>query len=754
MVVVECTPLPKRTQIDINRLTLFRGRCLYPERSASIPIIQGPAESTVSKYYKLLHQLARFSLLVHCDQTSLFLFRDLCPDMPGPVVVSTLCAFMSYKMCQAGTVVKHHLTGEPVMSHIGHEIVADGGWNEGSTMEALHTALNRLHNLYPDLLGSKIPYKSHCADCANLFSHRVDPASPPHPCSKCFAVHGITSQVLSRGNVINDGGFQKHLVVMQKLMKAHLSEGCIQLVPGDVRDFRSHLIHESPGDHSHSLRNLQVYSMILVGINLFLRSDELLKLEFSDFVPSLTSFNSAVKKINYLVFKVKGKSDVHVHHLKLWSNKSHPELCPVTHLLLYIAMAGRTDGVLFPSLFNRNAIFEYAKFLKIIKRLCVNVGGYRDEPRIFGTHTLRKTAYLFATYGTLEQQGTSRQQATTNFAVDPICLADIMASARHSSVQNAATYSKDCVSRFRTEKSNPETSFNKQNQYLEWNPPVKMFPNTIREYERETRQRPTIMSNLPLHLAAKWFYECKLKLTEGSLVLAAVETATNCQGPQQESRQYALQVLHEMMLARFSPQEVTTANGLMQQILGSPENNTNSPQARDYFHHPAGSSQIVPFQPDPQPHGAGTSSTTTNTTSTPVCRPSPQKRRRHVYGPIDLGFRYTNQWDKLDLLTKVERLVECTKLERNECTGAANTFRYTTATPIAWCVKHCHDNDTQRFVDHLVSCGITTIKKGKPQQYKCTQCPPRLKGPKNAPAQQRGLNPAPAQQRGLNPAPA
>jgi hypothetical protein len=85
MVVVQHTPLPKElTEMDIARLTRFRLGSLYPAiTSGSIPTIQGPAEATVKKYYKLLHQLARFSLLIRCDQTSLLLFRHLCPDMPG-----------------------------------------------------------------------------------------------------------------------------------------------------------------------------------------------------------------------------------------------------------------------------------------------------------------------------------------------------------------------------------------------------------------------------------------------------------------------------------------------------------------------------------------------------------------------------------------------------------------------------------------------------------------------------------------------
>jgi hypothetical protein len=710
----------------------------------------------VKKYHLLLLQLARFSLLVRCDQTSLLLFRELCPDTPGPVVASTLCAFMSYKMCECGTEVKHHLTKEVVRSHLGHTIYAEGSWNEQSTLEALQSALSHLHNLYPQILGSKLPYKPDCLACAKLFSQHVDRASTPRPCNHCFAIHGSTSQVLATGCVLNDRGYMTHYTYMMKLMKQHLSEGCVQLLPRDVRHFRSHLLHESPADPCASLRNLQVYCMILVGINLFLRAHELLNLKFSDFVPALTCFNEVDKKINYLVFQVKGKTDVHLHHLKLWSNQSHPELCPVTHLLVYIAMADRTDGHIFPSFFNGQTSFSYDRFLETIKHLCVNVAGYKFEKRIFGTHTLRKTAYLFATYGSLEQMGGNPRN------LEGIPLSDIGKSARHKTLNNSATYSLDCVSRYRTEKASPPSHSSTQNLYLEWNP-ILMVPNTIREFERATRQRPTILSNLPLHLAANWFYGTKLKLNKASSVLAALETATHSQGQQQHSPRYAFQALHAMIVARFSFQEVVTANGYMQQMMSSNENDGHS----------AGSSIIVPFQPDQQSltlnsqtHGAG-NSMTTNTTSPPVCSPSP-KKRRHVYGHNDLPFRKKVEWDKLDFPTKVRKLVECSKLDRKVCTAGGNTFRYTTATPVAWCVQHCHDNDQQKFVDHLLSIGISTINKGQQYQYKCNKCPPRptkstgstkTSAPLHpaqvnpAPAQRRRLNPAPAQQ-GLNPTPA
>jgi hypothetical protein len=70
--MVKFTPLPKDlTDEDHRRLKSYLESNLFPERELPIPVIFGPKPNTVKKYYFLLRQLARFSLLVHCDQTSL-----------------------------------------------------------------------------------------------------------------------------------------------------------------------------------------------------------------------------------------------------------------------------------------------------------------------------------------------------------------------------------------------------------------------------------------------------------------------------------------------------------------------------------------------------------------------------------------------------------------------------------------------------------------------------------------------------------
>jgi hypothetical protein len=83
-------------------------------------------------------------------------------------------------------------------------------------------------------------------------------------------------------------------------------------------------------------------------------------------------------------------------------------------------MSGRTDGFVFPSTDYAKKIFEYDKFLDIVKSLCVNLAGYKKQDHRFGTHILRKTGYLFAIFGTLTQLG--RQPATPCLRMESVCL--------------------------------------------------------------------------------------------------------------------------------------------------------------------------------------------------------------------------------------------------------------------------------------------------------------------------------------------
>jgi hypothetical protein len=704
------TKLPSATLTveDRVRLLSYRNRLPFPLRTeGSIPSMTAGAPLTLRRYMQTLKQLSQFSLLVRCDQSSLLLFREVCADMPGPIVPSTLCAFLSYKILKVGEFVTHHSTGTRVADYRGIPIRAEGGWNCSTNLEATTSAIKHLCNLYPSLLGEMLPYQAACPHCIELYSlQQNDPAtrtSVPQPCLQCSVVHGQTAQIIPKGCVLNDQGVIDHIAKLKVQMRAHVRMGCVQLMPSDVRQIRDHLLNQRPGERVFSLNNLQIYCMLLVGINLFLRSEELLQLQFSDFVPAYTFFQSDKGKIQGLVFKVQGKSDHQVQYLRLWANNSHPELCPVIHLLIYIAMSGRTDGFIFPSTDNANNIFDYSKFLDTVKRLCVDICGYKEQIRRFGTHILRKTAYLFAIFGTLTQYGAINFTNQTGFC--GVTLTDIMASARHKSNQNAATYAQDVVSTYNSiHLAGACIERQTSNRYMEWTP---IHSHTLLALERSTPA--TALVGKSLHDCADWFYKTKLRLTPVTRVIAAVAAAVKSVSLTQRSTQNALQKLQAMMVANFTPEEVAVADIYLQQIATQSviQSRTSTPSSSNSE---SAALEILPIQQDQQPQTA-----IARTSSRPAKKP-----RKHYYGDVALEFRFAATWDNYDLTTQVERLVYCYTIPSKDLTNAAKTFKSLTAAPIARCVEHCYESDIPKFIIHLSDLGITKIKKGK---YACTQCP-------------------------------
>jgi integrase len=496
---------------------------------------------------------------------------------------------------------------------------------------------------------------------------------------------------------------------MKKKMSGDERKDCIQLLPADVRLIRAHLLYLCPGIRTRSLENLQVYCMMLVGINLFLRPEELLQLKFSDLAPAYTGFNSVTNKIDWLVFTVNGKTDDHDHYLRLWANPCHPELCPVIHLLVYIAMSCRTDGFVFPSFDNPNRIFKYDKFLDILDFLCtkviIEVINHDNQPRRFGPHILRKTAYLFAIFGVMENHGFHADGTPITQCADGFGLTDIMTSARHKSLQNARTYAFDAVSNFSASKQSSESPYS--NLYKQWQP---IHVSDLTYLERLTAH--SVVKNKPLQFLAKWFYERRLFLTPEYSVLDSVRKAVDCASNTvtYQSPSDAFQNLQKYVSTNLPPQQVATINGYMKQIAVQFTIQNASPINME-----APAQEIVPTLQDQQQAQGTTSSTTTSLSS-------PRKIRKHRYGTVTLDFRFGAQWLELDLLTQVNKLVGCYKIPTDQLTNSARVFYYQTAVPIARCINSCFDNDIQRFIDHLQESGITKIRKGKAHKYKCPRC--------------------------------
>ena len=125
-----------------------------------------------------------------------------------------------------------------------------------------------------------------------------------------------------------------------KLDSEHIRRGNIRILPGHVKGWRHMLWDGNP-------YTCMVYTMVLVGLSLFLRASELLSLRACDFYEK--GHIILEDGVSSLVLKVKGKNDNKWIYFKLCRNDVLPWFCPVRHLLYYVEMANLKcpEGYLF-----------------------------------------------------------------------------------------------------------------------------------------------------------------------------------------------------------------------------------------------------------------------------------------------------------------------------------------------------------------------------------------------------------------------
>lgn len=100
-----------------------------------------------------------------------------------------------------------------------------------------------------------------------------------------------------------------------------------------------------------------------MGCRQFLREDEVAGLGFHSIVPEVTVVKNDV--LVQLGLSIKGKSDRAIVVCVMHRDDSVPELCPIRHLLLLIALGNLSEGYFFrKSLENPNIPVSYDAMLQ------------------------------------------------------------------------------------------------------------------------------------------------------------------------------------------------------------------------------------------------------------------------------------------------------------------------------------------------------------------------------------------------------
>ena len=94
--------------------------------------------------------------------------------------------------------------------------------------------------------------------------------------------------------------------------------------------------------------NIQLWTMVLLGIKLFLRADEIVTMKLDNFRTDCARINKKNNRIESIVVKICGKCDLDWVSLTLWRDDQNPDLCPIRALMICVAKANLKDGYIFP----------------------------------------------------------------------------------------------------------------------------------------------------------------------------------------------------------------------------------------------------------------------------------------------------------------------------------------------------------------------------------------------------------------------
>jgi hypothetical protein len=345
-------------------------------------------DSTYSKRLRVCKNLLLLSYVVGDFESSLVFDRMIAPYNAPPPSPDLIMTYLDYKICTTDTPLMYQ--DKPVLiPGTDLPMMCSATWHCPTNVEDVSSCLKELTILHDSCSG---PYHTQtaCTDCMNAPKQGAIWGS-----CEAHANNPVLCDV-RRGDVLTYSPLVARLSFWKsKMLKQHVRKGNCQLEPREVRILRTHLVG------TRKRYDFQFYVMILTGIRLFLRADEVLKLTVDKFCETMSIVEPT--KVLQLCCWIKGKSDDIAVLLKIFEDVNDPPLDLILHLMVYVKCFGiKADGYLFPwyNPAGEEVEYPYSSFHGKFSLVCRNVLKFPPEIQV-GTHTMRKSAYLFASWGLL-----------------------------------------------------------------------------------------------------------------------------------------------------------------------------------------------------------------------------------------------------------------------------------------------------------------------------------------------------------------
>jgi hypothetical protein len=314
----------------------------------------------------------------------------------------------------------------PVMRTDGTQYLSAGGYKgQTKTMGTFQSAISNIHCVH----GHSGAYVEACEDCR---ANRDHGGCESHRNTRlaCY---------VTCGNPTKSNEFKTNFKSLKD--PNYHPNACSQIDPEDVRNIRDACLGTG------TLAGLKMYVQIIIAIKLFLRADEVVKMEVAHFLPTLFLRTAGV--LHVIGLWISGKKDENQKiYFNLWPDHEYPEFCALSHLLIYIHAAGIRGGFLFPSDIDlhdpnvgTNGIYirheTYHQLLGAFKKVgevaLAEYSGTNVDGKEFKltVHICRKASYNF------------RVSAYEN--VEDIDWVLLKFDARHSQDKDAETYIRDAM---------------------------------------------------------------------------------------------------------------------------------------------------------------------------------------------------------------------------------------------------------------------------------------------------------------------
>ena len=687
-------------------------------------------KSIMTVYAPKWNEFSRFAWRIGDIRSAIMGCDMVRPKKAQPVNPETMHAYMMYKV-EAGNdgegIEVTTSTGAPVIwkrgKSKGKPVVSTGTWNTDCSLRKFKVSMRMVHRIFDHCRNE---YQNTCEECVKASEIEEDGSVNPinfanlqigrryKACISCQF-----PRILPTGDpttsIIFETTFKR---LEKKCLSEHEVRGCLSLTVRQVRQLRAHLL----SDGCDKFKRLQLWTIILLAIRLFLRCDEVASIRLDDFATKAFVVDRRDKCINHLAVWVRGKADKDWVLLSLWRDDDNPEFCPIRVLMIYLAAANLGEGsCLFPNwndlekhalageeepaVFHVSVTYYYIR--NQLRKVIHDVFG--GDPNAFpsnegkvGTHTMRKTAYLFAVFGVLFKYDDQKRKIRGTGGIEALEIDDIEKAARHGTHNNASLYFSNNSNKY--ERLGPHTNQWPYHKVSPWRSIYYGRGKSKNSYE--ANQDLSSRTDTPINDLCHWFLreECGIAVN-GWDPVAALNVACNLSKGRTGS---VFDNLVELMRDNLPPSLYEQAKALFDQCCAEVKREEDERQAslyrdRDTNNQQSRQSSKRQRRGAPSEEGA---------------EPKEPKISYKEKKDEWVSFKKTNK-NQQQLYEKMTQIIALPR--RNIDNKSKEWLRKLTQTVrcVDHCVEKCHGGDWSLW---MTAMGTKTLPDGGYNKWKCKTC--------------------------------